>query len=94
MKKLATSDDDTAALKFFEDTCEKYFPDESFIWAVMFRNWETNRVIQKELYMNIGLAFCAVFIVTLLLVANLLSCIMVCMCVIFTLVSETCFQNV
>ena len=86
VKKLATSEDDTEALKYFEGLSDKFFPGQSFIWAVMFRNWETNRVIQRELYMNIGLAFCAVFIVTLLLVANLLACILVCLCVIFTLV--------
>lgn len=81
------SDGDTAALDFFDDLSERYFKSKSFVWSINFRNWETNRVIQRELYMNIGLAFVAVFIVTLLLVADLLTCVFVCTTVIFTLVS-------
>ena len=81
------SDDDTASLEFFRELSKEYFPGQSFVWSINFRNLETNRVIRKELYLNIGLAFAAVFIVTLLLVANFLTCIFVCICVIFTLVS-------
>ena len=80
------SDDDTASLEFFRELSKEYFPGQSFVWSINFRNLETNRVIRKELYLNIGLAFAAVFIVTLLLVANFLTCIFVCICVIFTLV--------
>ena len=40
----------------------------------------------NELYTNLGLAFVAVFIVTLLLVANIWICLLVCLSVIVTLV--------
>lgn len=43
--------------------------------------------VGNELYTNLGLAFVAVFLVTLLLVANLWVCLLVCLSVIVTLVS-------
>jgi len=86
--------DEVAAMGYLGDLTKKYFGDEAFVWASQFRNWETNRVIQKELYTNLGLAFAAVLLVTLALVANIWACILVCLCVIITLVSWSFFHCV
>ena len=45
------------------------------------------QVIRNELYRNLGLAFLCVFLMTLFLIANLWTCILVGLCVIMTLVS-------
>lgn len=79
-------------LNYFKDLTKKYFAGKAFVWAVNFRIWETSSIIQKELYTNIGLAFAAVFVVTLLLVANLWACILVCVCVVVTLVSISTYR--
>ena len=44
------------------------------------------QVIQDELYRNIALAFACVLIMTLILLANVWSCVIVCVCVIMCLV--------
>ena len=44
------------------------------------------QVIQDELYRNIALAFACVLIMTLILLANVWSCFIVCACVIMCLV--------
>jgi len=49
-------------------------------------SWETNRIIGKELVRNLVLASVCVFIVTLFLIANLWTSIMVLTCVAFTLI--------
>ncbi|XP_067927836.1 patched domain-containing protein 3-like [Watersipora subatra] len=90
---FASSEDDTASLSFFEELTNRYFPDKAFIWSINFRNLVTNRTIQKELYLNLGLAFIAVFIVTLILVVDIITCTLVCMCVIFTLVNVCGFMH-
>ena len=45
------------------------------------------QVIRNELYRNLGLAFLCVFVVTLLLIANIWTCLLVGSCVVLTLVS-------
>ena len=51
-----------------------------------YSNWETDEVITKELFRNLGLAIACVFVTTLILLANLLGSIYVMMCVVLTLV--------
>ncbi|ESO85119.1 hypothetical protein LOTGIDRAFT_130973, partial [Lottia gigantea] len=64
------------------------FPNtDCFAYARSFLNWETNKVIKNELYRNLGLAFACVFVVTLILIANLWTCLMVSSCILFTLVN-------
>ncbi|XP_013382604.1 protein patched homolog 1 [Lingula anatina] len=60
--------------------------DKCFAYSRSYLNWESNKVIQIELYRNIGLAFACVFLVTLILIANIWTCILVLTCVVMTLV--------
>lgn len=50
-----------------------------------YTSFEGNKVIQKELYRNLGLAFLCVLLMTLVLIADIWTCILVCSCVVFTL---------
>ncbi|KAK7100605.1 patched domain-containing protein 3-like [Littorina saxatilis] len=59
---------------------------QCFPYAREYLSWETNRVIQEELYRNLGLACACVFLVTVILIAHIGTSIMVFFCVIFTLV--------
>ncbi|XP_071523040.1 patched domain-containing protein 3-like isoform X2 [Panulirus ornatus] len=52
----------------------------------IYSGWETDKIIEKELYQNMGLAMLVVFVVTLILIANLTTSLMVLLCVIMTLV--------
>ncbi|XP_046328844.2 protein patched homolog 1-like isoform X1 [Haliotis rufescens] len=58
-----------------------------FPYSRRYQGWETNKVIQLELYRNLGLAFACVFVVTLILIANFLTSVLVFTCVTFTLVN-------
>ncbi|XP_078600585.1 patched domain-containing protein 3-like [Branchiostoma floridae x Branchiostoma japonicum] len=58
----------------------------AFPYASQFSRSETNKIIQQEVYRNIGLAMVAVALVTLLLVADLLMSIYITLCVVLTLV--------
>ena len=55
----------------------------SFIYS----SWETNKVIMEELLRNLCLAMVAVFIMTLILLANVVAAIFVLISVTLTLVS-------
>jgi hypothetical protein len=55
-------------------------------WARTYLNWETDEVIQIELYRNLGMALMCVFFMTLLLIANAATSMMVFLCVLMTLV--------
>ncbi|XP_069127848.1 patched domain-containing protein 3-like isoform X2 [Argopecten irradians] len=62
------------------------FPnDNCFAYGRLYLQWYTNKVIQTELYRNLGLAALCVFVVCLILIANLFTSLMVLSCVIFTL---------
>ncbi|CAG7727935.1 unnamed protein product [Allacma fusca] len=58
----------------------------TFVWSFAFAGWETDEIITVELYRNMILAMVCVLITTMLLIANLPTCLMVLTCVIFTLV--------
>jgi len=51
-----------------------------------YSNWETDEVITKELFRNLGLAIACVFVTTLILLADFLGSVYVLMCVVLTLV--------
>ena len=68
------------------------FP-ESFSFNKIYAAWETDEIIGFELWRNIGLAMGAVFVVTLVLLANLPICIMVLLSVILTLVDIVGFLH-
>ncbi|XP_042862296.1 protein patched homolog 3-like isoform X2 [Penaeus japonicus] len=55
-------------------------------YARIYSGWETDKIIEKELYQNMGLAMTVVFLVTLFLIANLVTSLMVLLCVVMTLI--------
>lgn len=59
---------------------------ECFPYARFYLQWQTNKVIKNELFRNLGLAAACVFVVTLVLIANLWTSLLVFSCVIMTLV--------
>ena len=63
------------------------------IQAQEYSNWETDEVITKELFRNLGIALACVFVTTLILLANLLGSIIVLLCVAITLVIYTMIKD-
>lgn len=63
-----------------------FSPSECFAFSREYLTWETNKVIQEELYRNLALAAGCVFIVTVILIAHIGTSLLVFGCVIFTLV--------
>lgn len=59
---------------------------ECFPYSRAYLGWETNKVIREELLRNLGLALICVFIVTLILIANVRTSLLVFLCVLCTLV--------
>jgi len=57
-----------------------------FVYALNYIPWETNKVISEELIRNILLAGLCVFIVTLFLISNILTSLLVLICVVVSLV--------
>ncbi|XP_062571454.1 protein patched homolog 1-like isoform X2 [Saccostrea cucullata] len=57
-----------------------------FPYCPQYLTYETNKVLQRELYRNLALAGACVFFVTLVLIANIWTSMIVFSCVIFTLV--------
>lgn len=55
-------------------------------WAQAYAGWETDKIIERELYQNMGLALLIVFLVTLILIASLPASVMVLLCVLMTLI--------
>ncbi|XP_035696826.1 NPC1-like intracellular cholesterol transporter 1 [Branchiostoma floridae] len=62
------------------------FSAEAFPYMFRFPTYETNKVIQSELYRNLGIAMAAVFVITLLLLADFMGSLWVLLCVVMTLV--------
>ena len=58
----------------------------TFSHSKIYAAWETDETIAKELWRNMGLAMMCVFVITLLLLANVKICVLVLLCVILTLV--------
>ena len=71
-------------------TVEKLIKDagipDSFSFVKIYAAWETDEIIGYELWRNIGLAMTAIFVIVLILLANLRICLMVLVTVILTLV--------
>jgi len=71
-------------------TVEKLIKDagipDSFSFVKIYAAWETDEIIGYELWRNIGLAMTAIFVIVLILLANLKICLMVLLTVILTLV--------
>ena len=58
----------------------------TFSHSKIYAAWETDETIAKELWRNMGLAMMCVFVINLLLLANVKICVLVLLCVILTLV--------
>ena len=58
----------------------------TFTHSKIYAAWETDEIIAKELWRNMGLAMICVFVITLLLLADIKSCLLVFICVVLTLV--------
>ncbi|GFO48112.1 patched domain-containing protein 3 [Plakobranchus ocellatus] len=59
---------------------------ECFPYSRAYISYETSKVVRQELFRNLGLACLCVFIVTLILIANFWTSLLVFCCVLFTLV--------
>nr|XP_045610893.1 protein patched homolog 2-like [Procambarus clarkii] len=55
-------------------------------WSRSYGEWETNQVIEEELYRNMGVALVVVLVVTLLLMVSVVTSVLVLVCVLATLV--------
>jgi predicted RND superfamily exporter protein len=58
---------------------------DAFTFVKIYAAWETDRIIGHELWRNVGLAILCVFLITLILLANLQICLMVLGIVVLTL---------
>ena len=57
-----------------------------FIYSDAMLNWDGDKVIRKELFQNVLVAFAVVFVVCLFLIAQIATVLLVLSCVVFTLV--------
>ncbi|BFY99481.1 hypothetical protein BsWGS_02520 [Bradybaena similaris] len=74
---------DSAGLpKFSGEDMPEYM---CFAYTRAYMQFETNKVLQEELYRNLGMSAAAVFLVTLILIANLWTSLLVFICVVFTI---------
>lgn len=55
-------------------------------WARMYSNWETDKIIEAELYRNLLLALIVIFLMTLILIVSFTTSCMVLLCVCMTLI--------
>merc|ERR1712141_225267 len=62
-------------------------------YAYMYIQWEANEVISAELIRNLSLTFATIAVVSLLLIANLQVCILVFLCVVFTVINVCGFAH-
>jgi len=63
-----------------------------FAYTRKYNGWETNRIISTELIRNLALAGAVVFLITLFLIANILTSFLVLLCVGMTLVEVAGFM--
>ena len=59
---------------------------DAFVDSVIYGAWETDEIIGRELGRNLALAMVCVFVVSLLMLANLFLTVMTLVCVVMTLV--------
>eukprot|EP00092_Neocalanus_flemingeri_P026887 GFUD01029143.1.p1 GENE.GFUD01029143.1~~GFUD01029143.1.p1 ORF type:complete len:1040 (-),score=194.28 GFUD01029143.1:157-3276(-) len=75
-----------AAKKKITDLIEESNIPGAFSHVQMYVVWETDQIIGFEMLKNLGMALACIFLITLLLLANMSICLMVLAMVIFTLV--------
>ena len=81
------------ARKAVDQAVAEEFGDSAFGFNKIYAAWETDEIIGFELWRNIGLAMACVFVVTLILLANLPICLMVLLSVVLTLVDIVGFLH-
>jgi len=69
------------------------FSSRAFPVGTEYASWETDEIISGELSRNMGFSLLCVFITTLLLLADLQSCIIVLACVVLTLINVGGFMH-
>lgn len=62
-------------------------------YAYIYTQWEANETISAELVRNLGLTFATIAIVSLILIMNVQVCILVLLCVIFTVIDVCGFAH-
>ena len=77
--------------KIKQIVAEAGFSNRSFPVGTEYASWETDEVIEGEFWRNMGISLLCVFITTVVLIQNIPACIMVLVCVVFTLVSLIIF---
>ncbi|XP_060591012.1 patched domain-containing protein 3-like [Ruditapes philippinarum] len=89
--RQSSSAGDIDAMESLRDILDKaaFINGTCFAYGFKYLNNETNKVLKGELYRNLALAGVCVFIVTLLLIANLWTSILVFTCVAFTVIDVT-----
>lgn len=87
-RKLVDTDDKVNAMVSLRRAAAsvELTPERAFVYADSYLDLEADLVIRNELLRNIGLAMVGVFFVTLLLIANIWSSLLVLVCVLLTLV--------
>ena len=65
----------------------------AFTFVKVYAAWETDKIIGFELWRNVGLAIMCVFVITLILLANIKICLMVLGIVVITLIDIVGFLH-
>ncbi|XP_066282137.1 patched domain-containing protein 3-like [Branchiostoma lanceolatum] len=84
---METSQEEIAAMNSLYQIADNMeFSSTAFPFSIFFSAWQTDEVIQEELFRNIGLGLAVVLMIGLLLLADIVTCFWVFICVSFTLV--------
>lgn len=69
------------------------FSNTAFAVGNNYAGWETDEIIQWETYQNVGLSLLCVFLATAFMLIHFQSCLMVLLCVLFTLINVGGFMH-
>ena len=61
-------------------------PVDAYAFSFAYTDWETYKILERELLLNLVLALLCVFVISLALIGNLLTALLVFLCVLFTIV--------
>eukprot|EP00095_Tigriopus_kingsejongensis_P000432 maker-scaffold171_size289870-snap-gene-1.38 protein:Tk00432 transcript:maker-scaffold171_size289870-snap-gene-1.38-mRNA-1 annotation:"conserved hypothetical protein" len=89
----ATADKVRAMTKVKELIDRQQFSSNVFPMTMEYSNWETDQVIEVELYRNLGVSMVCIFVTTLILLANIPASLLVMLCVVMTLVDVLGFMH-
>merc|ERR1711920_482811 len=77
------------AMDSIRETCDSWtdFPGgKATPFSRLFVNWETFKIIKREMFFSVGLCLAAVFLITLILLAHPLTAGLVFLCVVMTII--------